>query len=61
MNSIGLAHFTYSLPLIVNKTINAIKKKIAKNNTDHCIEFVIEINNPNTNMPKTMAIFSVTS
>lgn len=54
-------HFTYSFPLIVNKTINAIKKKIAKNNTDHCIEFVIEINNPNTNIPKTMAIFSVTS
>ena len=38
-----------------------IKKKTAKNNTLHCIEPVIETNNPKTTIPKTMAIFSVTS
>ena len=57
----GFFYFTYLLPFIVNRTMSATKKKMAKNNTDHCIEFVIEINNPKTNIPNTIAIFSVTS
>ena len=57
----GFFYFTYLVPFIVSNTIIATKKNIAKNNTDHCIEFVKAIKNPNTNIPKTMAIFSVTS
>lgn len=41
--------------------INDAKKKIANNNTLHCIEPVRAIRMPKTNVPRTIAIFSVTS
>ena len=46
----GFFYLTYFVPLIINKMIIANKKKIAKNNTDHCIEPVIAIKNPKTNI-----------
>jgi len=52
---------TYFVFLTKDKNTKEMIKNIAKNSTLHCIEPVNEINNPKTTIPKTIAIFSVTS
>jgi hypothetical protein len=54
-------YFTNSVDLTADKTIYAQRKKKANDKTEYCIEPVIEIRTPKTNMPKTIANFSVTS
>ena len=44
--------------MTADKTIYAQRKKKANDNTEYCIEPVIEIRTPKTNMPNTIANFS---